>query len=166
MQPHAATYAYSDCLPELAAPGDASSSLLLSTMAGAETTRSATEQPDVGMDPSLAAPAGLPAAQPAKSSAAQPAFQPEDAEETDFLKSFAFRRPDGEPQRLGVKMLRRYVDNVPPKGSKEGQTFQQIKEYCKTAWHDMQTDGIWAEDFWAFDRLEPHELIAINYVCL
>ena len=116
--------------------------------------------------PPIAAPAGLPAAQPAKSSAAQPAFQPEDAEETGFLKSFAFRRPDGEPQRLGVKMLRRYVDNVPPKGSKEGQTFQQIKEYCKTAWHDMQTDGIWAEDFWAFDSLEPHELIAINYVGL
>ena len=63
-------------------------------------------------------------------------------------------------------MLRRYVDNVPPKGSKEGQTFQQIKEYCKTAWHDMQTDGIWAEDFWAFDRLQPHEIIAINYVGL
>ena len=128
--------------------------------------RSATEQPDVDMDSSLAAPAGLPAAQPAKSNTAQPAFQPEDAEETEFLKSFAFRRPDGEPQRLGVKMLRRYVDNVPPKGSKEGQTFQQIKEYCKTAWHDMQTDGIWAEDFWAFDSLEPHELIAINYVGL
>ena len=102
----------------------------------------------------------------ATTSAAQPAFQPEDAEETYFLKSFAFRRPDGEPQRLGVKRLRRYVDNVPPKGSKEGQTFQQIKEYCKTAWHDMQTDGIWAEEFWAFDSLEPHELIAIHYVGL
>ena len=129
-------------------------------------TRSATEQPDVDIYCRIATAAGLPAAQPAKSRAAQPAFQPEDAEETDFLKSFAFRRPDEEPQRLGLKMLRRYVDNVPPKGSKEGQTFQQIIEYCKTAWHDMQTDGIWAEDFWALDSLEPHELIAINYVCL
>ena len=60
MQPHAATYAYSDCLPELAAPGNASSSLLVSTMAGAEMTRSATEQPDVDMDSSLAVRAGPP----------------------------------------------------------------------------------------------------------
>jgi hypothetical protein len=36
----------------------ASPSLLLSTMAGAEMTRSATEQPDVAMDSSLAVPAG------------------------------------------------------------------------------------------------------------
>ena len=28
----------------------------------------------------------------------------------------------------------------------------------------MQTDGIWAEDFWAWDALESHELIATNYV--
>ena len=155
-------------------------------MAGAELTRSATEQPDVDMDSSLAVPAGPPwptgsateqtnpardsslavPAVPTVSTGAQSAFQPEDAEETHFLKSIAFRRPDGESQRLGVKMLRRYVDNVPPKGSKEGQTFQQIKEYCKTAWHDMQTDGIWAEDFPTLDSLEPHELIALNYVGL
>ena len=48
----------SDCLVGLAARGDASPSLLLSTMAGAELTRSATEQPDVAMDSSLAVPAG------------------------------------------------------------------------------------------------------------
>ena len=50
----------SDCLVGFAARGDAPPSLLLSTMAGAERTRSATEQPDVDMDSSLAVPAGPP----------------------------------------------------------------------------------------------------------
>ena len=88
----------------------------------------------------------------------------EDAEETFFLKAFLFRRPDGQIRRLGINRLRRYVHNVPPKGSKAGQTFQQILGYCKTAWYDMQTDGIWADDFFALEALESHELIAIEYV--
>ena len=104
-----------------------------------------------------------------KTSAEQPVHKPsvavdEDAEETHFLKAFYFRRPDGQPQRLGVNMLRRYVDRVPPQGSKHGQALQEIIGYCKTAWKDMQTDGIWAEDFWALEALEPHELAAVGYV--
>ena len=104
-----------------------------------------------------------------KTSAEQPVHKPsvavdEDAEETCFLKAFYFRRPDGQPQRLGVNMLRRYVERVPPQGSKHGQTFEQIIGYCKTAWKDMQTDGIWTEDYWALEALEPHELAALSYV--
>ena len=106
-----------------------------------------------------------------KTSAEQPVHKPsvavdEDAEETLFLKAFYFRRPDGQPQRLGVNMLRRYVDNVPPVGSKldRGESWQQIRDYCKTAWNDMQRDGIWAERCWVLESMEPDELIAVNYV--
>ena len=50
----------SNSVAQPAAAGVASLSLLLSTMAKAEMTGSATEQPDVDMDSSLAAPAGQP----------------------------------------------------------------------------------------------------------
>jgi hypothetical protein len=63
-------------------------------------------------------------------------------------------------------MLRRYVDNVPPVGSKldGGESWQQIRDYCKTAWNDMQRDGIRAERCWVLESMEPDELIAVNYV--
>ena len=110
------------------------------------------------------------AAQPASSSgsAAQPAVLPSlhklQKRETMFVKSFVYRRQGGKLQRLGKDMLCRYVDNVPPKGSKRGHNFELIQNFCKTAWENMQKHGIWATDCWVLDELEPHEFIALNYV--